>query len=128
MNRSIPQWQTAGFLFTSVTGTLLHFLFDWTGGNVLAAVFSAVNESIWEHMKLLFCPMLLFALVEYRVWGKEHSEFWYVKTVEMAEITTNKTGSAGWEAHLSLPLWVKQSALKTLRRFETAPAYAPSRK
>ena len=81
MNRSIPQWQTAGFLFTSVAGTLLHFLFDWTGGNILAAVFSAVNESIWEHMKLLFYPMLLFALVEYRVWGKEHYGFWYVKLV-----------------------------------------------
>ena len=43
-------------------GTLLHFLFDWTGGNAVVALFSAVNESIWEHLKLLFYPMVLFAV------------------------------------------------------------------
>ena len=79
MDKSISQWQIAGFLFTSVAGTLLHFLFDWTGGNAVAALFSAVNESIWEHMKLLFYPMLLFALVEFKVWGSGTSCFWQIK-------------------------------------------------
>lgn len=41
-----------GFVFTGVLGILLHFLFDWTNGSVVAALFSAVNESIWEHTKL----------------------------------------------------------------------------
>lgn len=81
MNQSIPPWQTAGLIFTSVAGTLLHFLFDWTGGSAVAALFSAVNESIWEHMKLLFYPMLLFALAEHRAWGKETAGFWSVKLV-----------------------------------------------
>lgn len=76
MKHSIPHWQLGGFLFTSVLGTFLHFLFDLTGGSVLAALFSAVNESIWEHMKLLFYPMILFALVEYFVWGKQRQDFW----------------------------------------------------
>lgn len=53
MKKSIPYWQAAGFIFTAILGTLLHFLFDWTNGSVIAALFSAVNESIWEHMKLL---------------------------------------------------------------------------
>jgi len=79
MNKSIPQWQTAGFLFTSVAGTLLHFFFDWTGGSFFSALFSAVNESIWEHMKLLYYPMMVFALVEYRSWGKQIPGFWRVK-------------------------------------------------
>lgn len=79
MERSIPQWQVGGFLFTSVLGTFLHFLFDLTGGSLAAAVFSAVNESIWEHMKLLYYPMVLFALLEYRFWGKTHSGFWKTK-------------------------------------------------
>lgn len=79
MKSSIPYWQAAGFIFTAVAGTLLHFLFDWTGGSVVAALFSAVNESIWEHMKLLFYPMLLFALIEYRVWGREYRQFWCIK-------------------------------------------------
>ncbi len=64
MKRSIGLWQLMGFAVTSLFGTLLHFLYDLTGGSALAAPFSGVNESTWEHMKLLFWPMLLFALVE----------------------------------------------------------------
>lgn len=81
MKKAIPYWQMAGFLFTAVVGTLLHFLFDWTGGSVVAALFSAVNESIWEHLKLLFYPMVIFAVIEYLVWGKEVDSFWCVKLI-----------------------------------------------
>ena len=42
MKPSIPYWQTAGFLFVSVMGTFLHFLFDWAGGSILSALVSAV--------------------------------------------------------------------------------------
>ena len=79
MKQNIPYWQTAGFIFTSVLGTFLHFLFELTGGSPVAALVSAVNESIWEHMKLIFYPMALFALVEYRAWGREEPRFWCVK-------------------------------------------------
>ncbi|MBE7055804.1 MAG: hypothetical protein E7392_06810, partial [Ruminococcaceae bacterium] len=64
MKKTVSRWQLAGFIFTGIAGVILHFLFDWTGGSVLVAPFSAVNESIFEHMKLLFFPMLLFAFVE----------------------------------------------------------------
>ena len=79
MKKSIPSWQIAGFVCTSVLGTFLHFLFDLTGGNVAAALISAINESIWEHMKLIFYPMVLFALIQYRVFGKGMDNFWCVK-------------------------------------------------
>ena len=79
MNSSIPAWQTGGFLFVSLLGTFLHFLFDLSGGKAGAAVFSAVNESIWEHMKLIYIPMLLFAGIEYFRWGKAIPSFWCIK-------------------------------------------------
>ena len=79
MRRSIPRWQTAGFLFVSVLGTFLHFLFDLTGGSIWVACFSAVNESIWEHLKLLYFPMVIFALWEYCRWGRQEIGFWHVK-------------------------------------------------
>ncbi len=79
MENKIPYWQVAGFVFTAVLGTLLHFVFDWTGGNLTAALFSAVNESIWEHLKLLYYPMLLFALAEWRCWGRRTEGFWCIK-------------------------------------------------
>ncbi len=79
MKHSISNWQLAGFLFTAALGTFLHFLFDLTGQNWIAGLFSAVNESIWEHMKLIFYPMFLFALAENRVWGKDIPQFWCIK-------------------------------------------------
>ena len=50
-------------VITSVLGTLAHFAYDWSGGNRLVGLFTAVNESTWEHMKLLFFPMLLVSLI-----------------------------------------------------------------
>lgn len=46
-------------------GTLLHFTYKWSGENSIVASFSAVNESVWEHLKLVFYPMLLMAIIEY---------------------------------------------------------------
>ncbi len=31
MKKTILYWQMGCFVFTAVVGTLLHFLFDWTG-------------------------------------------------------------------------------------------------
>lgn len=52
-----------GFVVTTVLGILSHFVYDWTGRGFLIGLFFPVNESTWEHMKLLFFPMFLFALV-----------------------------------------------------------------
>lgn len=78
MKRSFGLWQLFGFAITSLLGTLLHFAYDWSGGSSLVAPFSGVNESTWEHMKLLFWPMLIFALIE-SFFFKEYADFWFVK-------------------------------------------------
>ena len=54
-----------GFAFTSLLGTLLHFVFEWSGNNRIVAVFSAVNESTAEHLKLLFWPAVLMGVIEF---------------------------------------------------------------
>lgn len=79
MKKSIFYWQVAGILFTIALGVLLHFLFDMTNQNVIAALFAAVNESIWEHMKLLFYALFLFAVIESKFWEQEYEQFWCVK-------------------------------------------------
>ena len=75
-------WQAAGFALVTFGGTILHFLYDWTGGSVLIAPFSGINESTWEHMKLLFWPLFLFALVQ-RLFFMEQENFWCVKLAEI---------------------------------------------
>ncbi len=78
MKKSIRLWQLWGFAVTSLGGTLLHFLYDWLGGARWIAPFSGVNESTWEHMKLLFWPMLLFAIAQ-SFFFKSREDFWCVK-------------------------------------------------
>lgn len=55
-----------GILFVSIAGTLWHFVYEWSGNNPLAGLFFPVNESTWEHMKLLFFPMLLYTPYVYK--------------------------------------------------------------
>ncbi|MBQ6875712.1 MAG: hypothetical protein IJN46_05710 [Lachnospiraceae bacterium] len=80
MKQSIPLLQFIGFLFTSVGGVLLHFLYDWTNQSLLTAPFSAVNESTWEHMKLLFVPMFIYSLIESHFLDKRE-DYWCVKLI-----------------------------------------------
>ena len=82
MMEAISLWQMAGFALTTLGGTLLHFLYDWTGKSTLVAPFSGVNESTWEHMKLLFWPLFLFALIQ-RPFFKEQENYWCVKLAEI---------------------------------------------
>lgn len=82
MRKRLFFWELGGFLFAAAAGVLLHFAYDWSGGSVLAAAFSAVNESTWEHMKLLFWPLFLFALVQ-RPFFKDQENYWCVKLAEI---------------------------------------------
>ena len=78
MKREIGLWQLFGYALTSVGGTLLHYLYEWTGEAILVAPFSGVNESTWEHMKLLFFPMLFFAVAQ-SFFFHDREDFWCVK-------------------------------------------------
>ena len=78
MKRSIGLWQLWGFAVTSLFGTLLHFLYDFTKESVLVAPFSGVNESTWEHIKLFFWPTFLYAAFE-GLFFRKRKDFFCVK-------------------------------------------------
>ena len=61
MNR-LQSYIIAGILFVLAAGTLSHFLYGWTGNNFIIGLFTPVNESVWEHMKLIFFPMLFYSI------------------------------------------------------------------
>ena len=68
-----------GLCFTLAAGTLLHFLYRWTGRCAAVGLFAPVNESIWEHLKMLVVPMLLYGLVERRGYAAALPNFWPVR-------------------------------------------------
>ena len=80
MKKNLFIWQIAGVTFTAVFGTVLHFLFQWTDLKIFAPI-SAINESTWEHMKLLFIPSLFFATIQYFIYKKDYKCFWATKLI-----------------------------------------------
>ncbi len=78
MKRLIIFWQFIGFLATSIGGTILHFLYDWFNEAFWLAPFSGVNESTWEHIKLLFWPMFVYAIIQSFFFSRR-KDFWCVK-------------------------------------------------
>lgn len=71
--KHLRQYTIWGIIFVLITGTLAHFLYDWTGNNRIVGLFTPINESIWEHMKLLFFPMLIYSLIMILKFRREYS-------------------------------------------------------
>ena len=68
----IKKWEIVEFIFIAIVGTLLHFVYDWSGQNPAVGIIAPVSESTWEHLKLLFMPALLFTLIGEAVIGKDY--------------------------------------------------------
>lgn len=79
--KKIRNWQIVAILFTLALGTLLHFTYQWSENNQIVGAFSAINESTWEHLKLLFFPMLIFAIFEGICIYKETNNYIEAKTI-----------------------------------------------
>jgi asparagine N-glycosylation enzyme membrane subunit Stt3 len=63
--RGAGLWEAVGVLFIIGAGAIVHFAFDWANGFRLIAPFAAVNESVWEHLKMAFWPAIVWALLEH---------------------------------------------------------------
>lgn len=48
---------------------LTHFLYDWFP-NPIFSIFFPVNESIWEHMKMIYTTILLYGFIEHFILKK----------------------------------------------------------
>lgn len=55
------RWTMLIFCLAAVLGVVLHYLYGWLP-NPITALISPVRESLWEHLKILFFPLLLAAL------------------------------------------------------------------
>jgi hypothetical protein len=69
-----------GIFFISISGSALHFVFEWSGEWPPLALIAAVNESVWEHLKLAFWPGMIYALITYPILKRKTKNFWTAKT------------------------------------------------
>lgn len=64
MKYSVRTIETVSLLIAVFLGVIFHFIYNWSGENPVAGIFFPVNESTWEHLKLIFFPILLLTIVE----------------------------------------------------------------
>lgn len=60
------------FVILLIAGPL-HFAYEWSGENYFVGLVSPVSESIWEHLKMVYWPTLLWWILGYAVYGKRKS-------------------------------------------------------
>lgn len=82
MNKEkILTWEIIGAVIISLLGSFLHFFFALLGEWPPVALIAAVNESVWEHLKLAFWPALIFALIEWPFFRGKTKNFWAAKSI-----------------------------------------------
>lgn len=64
-NISLNKIAIIGFFFISILGTLSHFVYEWSQNNILIGALFAVNESVWEHLKIIIIPSFVWLVIEY---------------------------------------------------------------
>ena len=74
-------WCAGGVLFTAILGTVLHFLYEWTGESGVVKPISAIDESTFQHMKIMYFPMFIFGVIQWCFLRHEKPCFWVVKLI-----------------------------------------------
>ena len=66
--------KTIGVFIIFGLSILSHFMYEWIPNNIFSILFP-VNESIWEHMKLLVTPVLIFSFFEYIIYRRKNINY-----------------------------------------------------
>ena len=76
-------WEIAAVFFILLIGSGLHFAFEFSNFWYPVAPFAAVNESIWEHLKMVFWPGLIFFTMQYTFLKNDAcaQKFWTAKAL-----------------------------------------------
>lgn len=80
-NKIVFIYELIGVVFIIFLGSALHFTFALSGNQPIVGAFSAVNESVWEHLKLAFWPALLLTVIEYPLLRKAANNFFTAKAI-----------------------------------------------
>jgi hypothetical protein len=62
-DKKIVILEIVGTIFIILLGAALHFTFAASGDNPVVGAVSAVNESVWEHLKLPLWPSIFWLLI-----------------------------------------------------------------
>ena len=69
MKNNLFKYELISTFFILTLGTLLHFTYN---GTLITSIFSSINESTWEHLKLIFFPMIITSIIGTYYYGKKY--------------------------------------------------------
>lgn len=101
-------WELGCVLWICFAGSSLHFAYELSDYWTPMAFIAAVNESIWEHLKIYFWPGLLYTLVQYTYTRDIANNYWLGKVVAL--FTTPVVITISYHAYMS---WVLSTGAKT---------------
>jgi len=78
------KFEIIGIIIVCICAPLLHFVYAWLGNNFFVGLFSAVNESVWEHTKIVYFPFLVYSLIELALLKPDFKRFFVSKTIALA--------------------------------------------
>lgn len=84
--RHLLRYEIIGAIVVYILAPVFHFLFEWSGYNHFVGMFAAVNESVWEHTKIVYFPFLFFSIAEYFIVKPDFRRFFAAKTISMSLI------------------------------------------
>lgn len=82
----IKKLSILGFFVIAILGTLLHFTFEFFNNSLFVATFSAVNESVWEHIKIAIMPTFLWTFIELIVLKYRQDNLWSSLLIKIVTI------------------------------------------
>lgn len=59
------KWILLGIPILILIGFPMHYLYEWSKNLIFVGIFAPINESIWEHLKLCFYPMIAWWIIGY---------------------------------------------------------------
>lgn len=65
-------------IISILLGIFLHFAYEISSNNAIVGIFTPVNESVWEHLKLHFIPFALFGIFFYFYAKKKFSNIFLI--------------------------------------------------
>ena len=83
MKNPVLKWELIGIAFISVLGSTFHFIFEASGNWPPVGIIAAVNESVFEHLKLTFWPTVIYAAATYKLIKNSAHNYFIAKAVAL---------------------------------------------
>ena len=77
MHKTFNKYIILGIIFNLLLGSLQHFFYEWSGTNAIIGIFSPIDESVFEHLKLLYFPMTIWIIIGYFLYGKKNRNYFF---------------------------------------------------